>query len=399
MRRFTFLLLQLPISVIAQTWTQLPDFPGIARDDAASFVIGDHIYVGTGMEVSFALTNDWWGFSSATMTWAPVALLPSTPRQHCSTFVINGNGYLFGGVDGNGYLNQLWSYEPAMDQWTQRTSLPDVGRMSCVGFSINNIGYIATGRYGPDTAITNELWSYDAVLDEWAQHASLPGRRRLLGAAFAIGGFGYVETGQDSLAQGMSESWRYDPVGDSWSATSSFPGTPRFGATGLSAEGNLGIVACGTQTYSSPYLDDVWIYEPLGDFWSTIAAFPGGSRKGASGGFVQGTGIFLGIGSDLIQRYTDWYMFTGPLGIENHAAPNAPSLLSSVVDDRVTVLLPNYWLDVRADVFDASGRVCSSFACTSRSTEFNTGALHEGSYFLRVRSDDTTHTLRFVLMH
>lgn len=58
MRSLLPLLLLISSAVSAQTWQQLPDFPGNARDDAASFSIGNKIYVGTGMEVGWGLTND-----------------------------------------------------------------------------------------------------------------------------------------------------------------------------------------------------------------------------------------------------------------------------------------------------------------------------------------------------
>ena len=51
-----FLLLSATV-VSAQTWQQLPDFPCTARDDAASFSIGNKIYVGTGMEVGWGFTK------------------------------------------------------------------------------------------------------------------------------------------------------------------------------------------------------------------------------------------------------------------------------------------------------------------------------------------------------
>src|SRR5436189_985307 len=83
------------LSAFAQTWTQLPDFPGTARDDAASFSIGGKVYVGTGMDVGFSLTNDWYAFDTWTETWDVTSPLPGTSRQYCSGFSINDFGYLF----------------------------------------------------------------------------------------------------------------------------------------------------------------------------------------------------------------------------------------------------------------------------------------------------------------
>jgi N-acetylneuraminic acid mutarotase len=64
MRPLLPLLLVLGTALHAQVWQQLPDFPGTARDDAAAFSIGNRIHVGTGMEVGWGLTNDWWCFDT-----------------------------------------------------------------------------------------------------------------------------------------------------------------------------------------------------------------------------------------------------------------------------------------------------------------------------------------------
>jgi N-acetylneuraminic acid mutarotase len=86
MRRVAWIPALLTLATSAQTWTQLPDFPGTARDDAATFTINDKIYVGTGMEVGWGLTTDWWCFDRATASWTAIAPLPAAPRQYCTGF-------------------------------------------------------------------------------------------------------------------------------------------------------------------------------------------------------------------------------------------------------------------------------------------------------------------------
>ncbi|MBS1938633.1 MAG: hypothetical protein JSS84_12580, partial [Bacteroidetes bacterium] len=97
MRPLLPIVLLIGTTASAQTWQQLPDFPGTARDDAASFTIGSKIYVGTGMEVGWGLTNDWWCFDAATDTWSAIASMPASQRQYCAAFTVNDTGYVFGG--------------------------------------------------------------------------------------------------------------------------------------------------------------------------------------------------------------------------------------------------------------------------------------------------------------
>src|SRR5882672_7516282 len=119
MRGLASLLLVTAHSLCAQLWEQLPDFPGTARDDAASFTLGTDVYVGTGMEVGWGLTNDWWRFDGEEHQWEQITSLPATPRQYCTTFTIGSKGYVFGGLDANGPLNELWVYDPLADSWSQ----------------------------------------------------------------------------------------------------------------------------------------------------------------------------------------------------------------------------------------------------------------------------------------
>lgn len=64
-------------------WQQMPNFPGTPRDDASAFAIDDKVYVGTGMDVGFQLTNDWYRFDGSSLQWSAIASLPATPRQYC----------------------------------------------------------------------------------------------------------------------------------------------------------------------------------------------------------------------------------------------------------------------------------------------------------------------------
>ena len=80
----------------------LPDFPGIERDDAAAFVIGDDVYVGTGMDVGFNLTADWYRFNTIDQSWNAVAALPGGGRQYALAIETDGYAYVIGGSTATG---------------------------------------------------------------------------------------------------------------------------------------------------------------------------------------------------------------------------------------------------------------------------------------------------------
>jgi N-acetylneuraminic acid mutarotase len=367
---------------LTQVWTRLPDHPGVPRDDASSFVIGTKLYVGTGMDAGFQLTNDWWCFDASTESWSAIAALPSTGRMHCAAFAIDGRGYLFGGVDANGYLNELWCYDPNTDDWTQGPSLPGGGRMSHVAFTLGDTGYIATGRFGPDEAITNELWAFVPGTGQWTQRASLPGDPRLLGAACADDAYGYLFTGQDAAQQGVTDAWRYDPVNNAWSALPACIGAARFAANAFMVQGTAHVL-CGATTYTDPYLNDHFGFATASQNWSPLPVFIGAGRKGASGGYVTGHGLYFGLGSDLQQRFTDWYRYGDPVGVSETSGAARPQVIT-LNDGTIRCLLPARWTDARAELLAPDGRCLSMQRCTPGVNDVVTGDLPTGIYMLRL---------------
>ncbi len=322
MRSVILALVLLPAICCAQLWQQMDDFPGTARDDAAAFAIDDKVYVGTGMDVGFQLTNDWYRFDGSTFQWSTIAPLPATSRQYCSAFTFLGPdypyGYLFGGLDTNGPLNELWRYDPATDTWQQMASLPSTPRYAAVAL---NGGYITTGLFVDGTA-TNESWKYDPATDTWQQLASLPGvpRHRACGSSW-----GMVIGGADEDYNALADCWAYNSITDVWTACAALP------------EGRYGAV-CGLASYDMVLLggatDNATIVETGFRFnstsWLSLGdPHPGGTRKG--GVVIEGAGsggsgtwnTYLGLGlSNDLTRHKDWYVTSGAFGIpENGVSP------------------------------------------------------------------------------
>src|ERR1700741_3975214 len=100
MKAIFFIILFLSQLCYSQSWLQLADFPGTARDDGASFKINDKVYCGIGLEVGWTCPNDFYIFDLSTESWTTAAGFPSTTtRQYACGFPLNGKGYVFGGVD------------------------------------------------------------------------------------------------------------------------------------------------------------------------------------------------------------------------------------------------------------------------------------------------------------
>ncbi len=342
MNRSTLLLcLWLASSLRAQEWQQLPDFPGTERDDAASFSHYCKVYVGTGIQVGWSLTNDWWRYDVVQGSWIPVASLPATPRQYCTAQSIDGVGYLFGGLDASAPLNELWAYDTSNDSWTARASLPAIGRYACASFVANGKLYIAGGLIAGGGAL-NELWEYDPIADTWDQRASIPGVPRHRATATTIWQVseenGLVIGGADAAYVALDEVWRYVPSSDSWIAAAPLP-EARFGASS-SFDVETPVVMAGT-TNNVDFHAGGYAYNPFFDEWALYPeVLPSGRRGGVMGFSHWCSGLYFmyygtGLDQDLV-RHNDWYSTGFAFGI--HEGPLARITVSpNPTIERITI--------------------------------------------------------------
>lgn len=358
MRIQALALATVPICLAAQSWEPLPDFPGTARDDAAAFAIGAHAYFGTGMEVGWGLTSDWWMLDVAGgFSWTPVPALPAEPRQYCATFSIEtqARGFLFGGIAPGGPLNELWSFSELTHSWAQAAPLPAPARYASTAFSIDGKGFIVGGLLA-DGSATNECWRYDPATDSWAQMASLPGVARHRATSFAYGTFGFVVGGADSAYNALQETWRYDPLVDQWASVAPLP-EPRYDAAPLQAAWLLGIV--GGASDDTTFHADTYIYNPDSDQWTEMGEpFPLEVR-GARGAYAEGgTGYFYlvvgtGLDADLVRR-KDMYSYGFVFGVDE---PGQAAITISPNPGHEHFTIGSMRSPLQISATDATGRV------------------------------------------
>ncbi len=377
MLRIAPVLLLFPVSVVAQSWTQLPNFPGTARDDAAAFNIGQFIYVGTGMQVGWGLTNDWWRYDVYGIEWQQIASLPTTPRQYCTAIGSGDKGYLFGGVDSNGVLNELWEYDPVQDQWTQLPSLPANPRYACAGWQNGSSIYIATGMM--DTGMpTNEFWEFERISQTWDQLDDVPGPARHRSAYFGTSEL-IILGGADEASNALLDAYAYDisMTGASWAPFADLP-APRYGA-----DASPQVVIAGASS-GSEFHSDVWARDASSSDWITLPSFPGGTRRGgvSSSFCCLGHFVFYGTGLDAASvRRNDWWALEFPSSIaeEVHSTvvlqPNPGSSSFSIVG-----LAPS---PHHVQILDPQGRSIHLHASTLL-REFDTSTWDSGVYWVNI---------------
>lgn len=202
-----------------QNWEQSPNFPGIARDDAAVFSIGHLHFCGTGRGSDFACTKDFYCYNSLTNTWTTAPALPEwQERQYATGFSYQDNGYILGGENCLGtYLKNFWRFDLQTYTWHALPDFPGTGRAGAQHFILNNILYWVGGRNG--TGILNEVWCFHFDTQIWEPLNNLPFEGIWRGIGFSNNSSGFVACGRTNFQNQSgwnTETWQYDPTVDLW---------------------------------------------------------------------------------------------------------------------------------------------------------------------------------------
>jgi N-acetylneuraminic acid mutarotase len=320
---------------------------------AASFVIGNNAYVGTGVNPQFPSNKlqAMWMYTPGTIgttqasddsaiaqgTWTAIANFPGPARSNAIGFSAGGQGYIGTGLanDGVSIYADFYAYNPSSGTWAQVDSLSDgLGnhpRFDAASFSFDSVGYVLTGTDGFN--YMQDVWKFSPVTGQWTQLGTFPGSKRSGAVTFVYGGQGYILTGHTpspkwSTSNLAYDFWRFNPNSGNPDITwirlrniyNTQPGTYDDGYTNIirtnaaafvilgTQGGDKGFVTCGAN--SSTDVNFTWEYDFLSDTWSEKAPFKGTDRTGAVGFTVQNRGfVATGLNAGAQAAYTDVYEF------------------------------------------------------------------------------------------
>ena len=80
--------------------------------------------------------------------WLKRSEFDGNARTEAASFVIGDTAYIGTGYDGTNRYVDFWAYDPVQNFWTQHAQFPGIARNSAVGFSVGTFGYIGTGYDG-----------------------------------------------------------------------------------------------------------------------------------------------------------------------------------------------------------------------------------------------------------
>lgn len=299
----------------SNAWSLVADIAtnsDLRRSRAAGFVIGDKVYVGTGLVYEqdpytfrqrFEVMNDFWEFNPSATTSATMfvqrARFGGIARSGASSFAIQDKGYIVGGRKSLFYYNtgykDVWQFDPANNSWSQKANFPGTTTANGIAFTVGKKGYYGLGGSNTD------FWEYDPATNSWVKKANFPGTGRFGAVSFAIGSKGYVGTGLSNL----QDFWEYNPSTNQWTQRANFGGVGRSYAVGFSINGKGYI---GTGNSSTGYRNDFWEYDTTANNWTQRANFGGTARRYAVGFAVGGMG-YIGTGEDISKQNQDFWAY------------------------------------------------------------------------------------------
>lgn len=381
--------------LFGQIWEQTEAFPGSPRDDISHFTIGDKHYFGTGREVGFGCTRDFYALNSSTKIWESTAPLPNgKERQYASSISWNGKGYLFGGIDcSNTYLNDLWCYDPNVNSWSALPDLPSIGRAGMVSFILADTFYIVGGR---NSEILSEVWGYDLHANSWSQKSNLPNDGIWRGVAFSYSNEGFIGLGRNNLNNQTAYNtsfYKYSADTDTWSLFPEITISQRSYAASVQRDSLVyffgGVLPNGTISTEVFKLNlENYSIQTLLDF----TAVP---RKGGAL-FIMDNDLYFTTGVSIDTRFNETWRLTdvvsqidlSSLGIKAYPNP---------VDKRLT-LEASHKIEKIA-VYNAMGILKMFTNCNVDYCEIETSNLPNGLYFLRMESGNSTQNKVFIVYH
>jgi hypothetical protein len=156
------------------TWTAKAQPPfsvstsPLMRYWGVGFAIGTKGYLLSGMSTMGSNMKDLYEYDPGTNTWAARASYTTGFGVWNATgFGLGTKGYMVTGEDDAGNTpNFHREYNPATNTWGLATAFPGTGRQVCTSFTVNGCGYVITGRDNVVGAL-KEVW-------RWCPPAALP---------------------------------------------------------------------------------------------------------------------------------------------------------------------------------------------------------------------------------
>jgi N-acetylneuraminic acid mutarotase len=210
-------------------------FPGVARQYARVEEIGFKAYLIAGIDEFSNPLKDVWEYDLIEDKWTQKADFPGANRWKAASFVIDNIIYYGTGRDLNKSFNDFWKYDVFSDSWTQIGDIPFLPRDETIGFSVYSSGYIGLG-IDCTGVLQSDIWKYDAFSNTWIMETDFPGGPRWYAISEVLNGHAFIGTGEDAAGNIYNDFWSYDPSTGQWEQAENLPNPARRGVAATSIQ-------------------------------------------------------------------------------------------------------------------------------------------------------------------
>lgn len=287
-------------------WLQVADFGGTERDDLVAFTCQNRAFAGTGMEIGYQVTNDFYEYKADINQWIGVAPLPGVARQYAFSFSFPHLACVYAGINQNSNdLKDGYAFNPSQQLWTSIANYPGAGARGCAAATKGNMGFAGLGR-DANNLMHNDWWQYNLDSNTWQQKSNFPGAARNLTACFESNGFIYVIGGIGINDLAYDDIWQYDPTNDSWLGLPIGLAQP-IGSAAFCKVKYSGVMVSGYDGQSL-YTDNALVFDGFNLTMNNIPSIPiDGQRKGAKA-FSLNDELYVtcGITSNNVRLKSTW---------------------------------------------------------------------------------------------
>jgi len=295
-------------------WVRGSDFEGLPRSGAAGFTIGNYSYLATGYGTNSNRFVDAWRFDPSSQSWDQIQNFPGEARNNAVGFELNGKGYVGLGTNSSKMYSDFYQYNPSTNEWTKIADFPGNARYGAVAFTLNGAAYVGTGR-DADGQDFNDFFKYTPSESggSWTKINSTPNKRSFA-FAFVLGDLAYLGGGT-SNNQNVATFYAFD--GTQWIEKEPLADRDdddydydirRLSPSTFVLNGTA-FMTGGLSSYSGSAISTTWRYVPAGDYWEEHQTF-GGSARHQAISFVHGDQAYVVTGRSGSSPFYDMWKFT-----------------------------------------------------------------------------------------
>jgi N-acetylneuraminic acid mutarotase len=375
------------MSLQAQVWVQLPDFPATKRDDGAAVVVNNVAYVGTGLQ-EWNATIDFFALDLHKLSWKKMNDMPhGTERQYACSFPGIDCFYVTCGDGVGGALNNTYKYDIATNSWTLMAPKPGAGLIAASCFSFGDKVIIVGGKF-QNAKLNKEVWEYTISTNSWLQKNDFPFSPTWRGSHCTLNNLGYLMFGVDSNNVFSKTLYKYNPTIDSWQSIIDFPLAQGRAYAAMEGLNNRLCVFGGMDTTGTFY-NDTWFFREGDLTWIPGPSLPGAARRGGMS-YSSGKDFYYSCGYSALGRLTETWRTDVPTAITEIESENKSVVYFDSVDEMLHIKLsatqssPNF----TCTLFNLDGKLLFTKDFDIAHCEINVANLSKGIYLLKIERDN-----------